>query len=102
VVELAYDFSHCTNCDRQIASGNRELSSSASLSPDLRYFVVQGASSAERACMGSSCLLDLVRHTITPLAAEAGFGGFDPTSRHFILGSALFLAQPLRRIGELP
>jgi hypothetical protein len=24
-VELAYDFTNCTNCDRQIASGNREL-----------------------------------------------------------------------------
>jgi hypothetical protein len=101
-VELSYDFTHCTNCDRQIASGIRELSSSASLSPDLRYFLVQGASAAERACIASTCLLDLVTHTITQLAAEAAFGGFDPTSRYFILGNTLFLAQPLRRIGELP
>ena len=101
-LELSYDFTHCTNCDRRIASGNRELSSSASLSPDVRYFLVQGASADEHACVGSTCLVDLVTHAVTPLAVEGGFGGFDPSGRYFILGSALFTTHPICRVAELP
>ncbi|MEO7036664.1 MAG: hypothetical protein ABI335_22810 [Polyangiaceae bacterium] len=101
-IELTYDFTHCTNCDRQIASGNRELSSSASLSPDVRYFLVRGASAEAHACVASTCLVDLVTHAVTPLAAEGSYVGFDPSSRYFILGNALFSTQPVRRIAELP
>ncbi|MEO7033488.1 MAG: hypothetical protein ABI548_06405 [Polyangiaceae bacterium] len=62
---------------------------------------MEGAPTAAPACASSACLIDLVTHSVTPLA-DAGFGGFDPTSHYFVLGNALYGTEPLRRISELP
>lgn len=99
VKELSYG--RCTNCDRQIASGNMELTGGGLLSPDGRYFVGSEARLVRPGVTeGATYLVELATGRVIPWG-DQGVAGFDPTGRYFISGDAIFHSASLREVGRI-